>query len=46
MNSESGKARLGSDVFIAPFTVLKILGCGVFGKTNFNRSKLQLLRST
>src|SRR5207247_3338170 len=45
MNSESGKARLGSDTFTAPFRVLKILGCGVFGRIDFNRLRLQRLRS-
>ena len=43
MNSESGKARADGSVFFAPFTVLKILGGGVFGRIDFNRSKLQLL---
>ena len=39
MNSESGKERAGGSVFFAPFTVLKILGCGVFGRTAFSRSE-------
>ena len=46
MNSESGKPPLGSEILIDPFIVLKVLGCGVFGNTAFNRGKLQLLRST
>jgi hypothetical protein len=45
MNSESGKARAGNNLFSAPFKVLKILGAGVFGKMDFSRSALQLLKS-
>ena len=36
MNSESGKAPTGGNVFFAPFTVLKTLGGGVFGRMAFH----------
>jgi hypothetical protein len=42
MNSESGKAHVGGNLFFGPFTVLKILGGGVFGRMAFNRATLNL----
>jgi hypothetical protein len=36
MNSESETMRCGSNVFFAPLIVLKILGCGAFGRKDFN----------